>query len=123
VTHRAYKIGLRLAQLPYVRHAIDDRANLDEFKKRPGWQVPVGCLLIALSFAMCWPVITALGGVSIYFKQPLIVVIGGPAIYLSSHLVFIAGMALSGEKYTRIFFRWLTRVGVERLLAFAPARS
>ena len=113
-----YKIGLRLARIKYVRHAIDDRAGLSEFRKPPTLRILIGMLLIAGSLAMCWPVIVALaGGVAIYFHKPLLALIGGP-LYVLSHLCFIAGMTLCGEKYSRIFVRWATRCGVEKLLSF-----
>jgi hypothetical protein len=111
-----YKIGLRLARTNYVRQAIDDRANLAEFRKRPTFRILAGMFLIAFSFVMCWPAISTLGGVAIYFHRPWILLVGGPVLYFSSHGVFIAGMMLCGEKYTRIALRWATRCGVERLL-------
>jgi hypothetical protein len=113
-----YKIGLRLASIKYVRHAIDERAGLSEFRKPPTVRILVGMFLIAGSLAMGWPVIVALSGaVAIYFHRPLLALIGGP-LYIMSHLCFIAGMTLCGEKYSRIFIRWATRCGVEKLLSF-----
>jgi hypothetical protein len=117
VPELAYKIGLRLARIKYVSRAIQDRANLNEFRGPPTVRIVVGVLAIGFSFLMCWPAISALGGVAIYFRQPWIVVVGAPLLYGSSHLCFLTGMALSGEKYMRIFLRWAVRVGVERLLA------
>lgn len=74
--------------------------------------------LIAFSMALCWPVIVALvGGLAWHLRRPWIVALGVP-IYVFSHICYISGMVLSGEKYTRIFFRWVTRCGVERLLGF-----
>src|SRR5580658_6451259 len=118
-----YKLGLRLAQTNYVRQAIDDRANLNEFRKRPTFRILAGMFLIGFSFIMCWPAISALGGVAIYFHRPWILIIGGPALYFGSHGCFIAGMLLCGEKYTRITLRWATRCGVERLLQFGEKRK
>jgi hypothetical protein len=120
VSERAYKIGLRLAQIRFVRSAIDERADLNAFKRPPNLQIIAGVFAICLSFVICWPAISALGGVSIYFGKPLIVGVGGPVLYGLSHLCFIAGMALSGEKYSRIFLRWAARVGVEKLLSHGP---
>ncbi len=119
----AYKIGLRLSQFGYVRRAIDDRADLSAFKGKPDWRIFLGMFLIALSFAMCWPVIALLGTLAAYWKQPWILVIGGTVIYFSSHLVHIAGMYLCGAKYSAIVFRWMTRKGVEKLLARGPNAS
>jgi hypothetical protein len=113
-----YKIGLRLARIKFVRHAIAAHADLSEFRKPPTFRILFGMFLICFSFVMCWPAISALGGVAVYFRRPLILAIGAPTLYFSSHGCFLAGMALSGEKYTRIFFKWLTRRGVEKLLGF-----
>jgi hypothetical protein len=113
-----YKIGLRLARIKFVRHAIDERADLREFRKPPTIRILLGMFLIAFSFVMCWPAISVLGGVALYFHKPLILAIGGPTLYISSHGCFLLGMALSGEKYTRIFFKWMMRCHVEWLLRF-----
>ena len=99
------------------RGSIKERADLREFRGPPTLRIIVGVLAIGFSFLMCWPAISALGGVSIYFRLPWLLVIGWPVLYVLSHLCFLAGMALSGEKYMRIFLRWAVRVGVERLLA------
>jgi hypothetical protein len=112
----AYKLGLRLAQIGFIRKAIDEHANLDPFKKRPTFRILLGVFLIGFSFVMCWPAISALTGISIWLRSPWLIVIGGPALYILSHLCYIAGMALSGAEYSIIFLRWLVRIGVERLL-------
>ena len=117
------KILVRIAALDFVRTAIEDKADLMEFKEKPSLQVIAGVFLISFSFVMAWPVITVLGVVAIQLKEPLILVIGGPLTYGLSHLVFMAGMYFSGAKYTVIFFRWLSRVLVEQLLSWIPAES
>ena len=109
-------MGLRLAQVGFIRKAIDDRANLDAFKKRPTFRILLGVFLIAFSFVVCWPAISALGAVAIWLRWPWLILIGGPALYIFSHLCHIAGMALSGAEYSWIFLRWLMRIIVERLL-------
>jgi hypothetical protein len=109
-------MGLRLAQIGFIRKAIDERASLDPFKKRPTFRILLGVFLIGFSFVMCWPAISALGGVAIWLRSPWLIVIGGPTLYILSHLCYIAGMALSGAEYSIIFLRWLVRIGVERLL-------
>jgi hypothetical protein len=113
----AHKLGARLAQIPFVRDAIDRRADLSGLKDRPRLRIFCGVLLIAFSFAACWPVIGLLGTLSVYYRQPLIVAILGPIIYGITHCCFLAGMALSGERYVRILLRWAVRKGVERMVA------
>jgi hypothetical protein len=111
-----YILGLRLAQIGFVRSAIEGEADLSAFKKRPTVRILAGVFLIGFSFVMCWPVIGLLGGIALHLKRPLLLAIGGPIIYFTSHGVYLAGMALSGAEYSWIFLRWLTRVGVEGLL-------
>ena len=118
-----YKIGLQLARIKFVRTAIDQRADLSEFRKPPTIRIFLGMFLIAFSFLMCWPAISTLGGIALYFHRPWILIIFGPVLYFSSHLCFLGGMALSGEKYTRIFFKWLLRCGVEKLLSFGKVEQ
>jgi len=110
----------KLARTRYVRSAIKEKADLSAFRQRPSLRIIAGISAIALSYVIGWPAVSLFAFLSIYFGQPLIVVIGGPLIYGISHLVFLLGMHLAGAKYTRIFFRWLTRVGMEKLMTFFP---
>ena len=118
-----YKLGLRLHSIRWIRHAIDQRADLSEFRKPPTPKTIIGVLLIAVSFPMCWPAIAALGGFALYYHRPLLILIGGPVLYGVSHLVYLLGMWLSGEKYARIFFKWAMRCWVERLLSYGKVQS
>jgi hypothetical protein len=113
-----YKMGLRLARIKFVRHAIEARADLSEFRKPPTVRILAGVFLIAFSMALCWPVIVAVfAGLALHLHKPWIAALIVP-VYVFSHVCYITGMVLSGEKYARIFFRWATRCGVERLLGF-----
>jgi hypothetical protein len=123
VNELAYKIGLRLSQIGFVRSAIEDRADLTPFKKRPTFRILAGVSAIGFSYVMCWPAISVLGGISIHLKKPLMIAIGGPTLYCLSHVCFLTGMALSGAEYSRIFLRWAARVGVEKLLSRVPNRE
>jgi hypothetical protein len=114
----AYKIGLRLARIQFVQSALRDRADLEPFKQRPTFRILLGVFLIVFSFIACWPAISALGALAIYLRAPMLAVVGGPILYGLSHLWFLAGMALSGAEYSRIFLRWAARMGVEKLLSF-----
>ena len=119
--HRlAYKLGLRLSRIGFVRLAIEERADLSGFDHKFTFPLVLGLFLIVFSFVICWPAISALGAVAIYFRRPTIAVIGSPILYGFSHLCYISGMALAGAKYARLFFRWLARVGVERMLSHGP---
>ena len=106
----------KFAETRYVRSAIEDRADLSAFKKKPSVRVILGISAIAFSYVIGWPAVGALATLSIYLEKPLIVAIGGPITYGLSHLVFMLGMYLAGADYTRIFLRWATRVTVEKFM-------
>jgi hypothetical protein len=115
-----YKLGLRLARRAYVRRAIDERADLSAFRQPPSFRIVLGMGLLVLSYLICWPVISVLGALSVYFKQMWIALLG-PVVYVLSHLCFLAGISLTGWEHVAIVLRWSTRKGVEKLLSFGPA--
>lgn len=106
----------KLAETEYVRDAITDRADLSVFNERPTPRIIFGLSVIGVSYIIGWPVITALGMLSVYLHEPIILAVGGPVIYLISHLTFIVGAYFAGAKYTRALIRWLTRITMERLM-------
>lgn len=106
----------KIAATAYVRRALEEKADLSAFKKKPSARILLGVFLIGFSYVIGWPAITALGALAVAFENPLVVLIGGPLAYGLSHLVFIAGMALSGAEYSAIFLRWATRVLMEKLM-------
>ncbi|MDO5674957.1 MAG: hypothetical protein Q4G66_08590 [bacterium] len=118
MAHWFEPIFLRLAALPYVQQAIADQADLSAFKVRPTPRIVSGVFLIAASFVLGWPLISALGFLALHLGNPWIIAVGGPLAYGFSHLVFLAGMYLSGAEYTLIFCRWLVRVVMERLMVW-----
>lgn len=109
----------RIAQIPFIRKAIEESADLSAFKAKPTPKILAGIFCIGLSYVICWPVITVLGYLSLHFRNPWLVTIGGPLFYGLSHLVFMLGMVLSGAEYSVIFLRWLVRISVQRMLAWA----
>ena len=111
----------RIAETSYVRCAMTEQADLSAFREKPTPRMVAGITAMALSYIIGWPAVSGLGILSIYLHEPMILVIGGPVTYGLSHLVFILGMYLAGVAYVRVFFRWLTRIGVEKLLAWFPA--
>jgi len=106
----------KIAATGYVRRAIESQADLSAFKEKPTPVVLAGIFAMAFSYVIGWPLIAALGFVSLQLNNPWIVSVGGPLAYGTSHLVFMLGMYLSGSYYSLIFLRWLTRVSVEKLL-------
>jgi hypothetical protein len=110
----------RIIRIKYVRCAMADRADLSAFRKKPTPRMIAGIVAMAFSYIIGWPAVSGLGILSIYLHEPLILIIGGPITYGLSHLVFILGMYLAGVAYVRVFFRWLTRVCMEKLLVWFP---
>lgn len=106
----------KLAETDFIKNAIEEESDLSEFKQKPTFKVLIGIFAILLSYIICWPLISGLGIVSIYYKEPLIVTIGGPIAYGLSHLVFIFGMWISGAYYSKVFLKWLGRVLVEKFM-------
>ena len=106
----------RICETEYVRSAIEDKADLSAFKKKPSIRIILGVSAICFSYIIGWPAVSVLGALAIYFNKPWLIVIGGPLVYGLSHLVFLLGMYLAGYKYTKIFLRWATRVAVEKWL-------
>ncbi len=113
----------KIGATDYVRSAIRDHADLSAFKKKPTPTILAGVFAIGLSFVMGWPAVAALGVLSVKLHNPLFFAIGGPLIYGLSHLVFLFGMYLSGTVYSLIFLRWLTRVSMEKLLAWTTSKT
>lgn len=70
----------------------------------------IGIGLILLSYLTCWPVISALGMMSVWMEKPDLIVIGGPAAYLLSHLTFLIGLVVAGRRYVGIINRPWNRI-------------
>jgi hypothetical protein len=113
----------RLAATTFVRTAIEERANLDSFKKKPTPAILIGVLAIIVSSVLGWPAVMVLGVLAVKMDTPWLAVIGGPLIYGFSHLLFLFGMYLSGMVYSIIFCRWLARVTMERALAWVEVKK
>jgi hypothetical protein len=119
-THPSFlrRTGERLAERPWVREAMETKADLAAFREPPSLRLVVGVVLIILSSAMGWPAVVFFGLFAVFQKEALYVLIG-PVCYGLSWLIWIAGMALAGVenvRYGRLFFRWLTRISVEWML-------
>jgi len=114
---------LKLAETAYVRSVIEEHADLSAFKKKPTPVILTGVFAICFSFIIGWPAVALLGILSIKLHNPWLVAVGGPMVYGLSHLVFLLGMYLSGAVYSLIFLRWLTRITMERLLAWTDRQQ
>ena len=113
------RLIVKLANTRFVRNVIEEQADLSAFKEKPGFKVIIGVSAILFSYVLGWPMVVLFGAMAVYFNQPLLAA-GGPVAYGLSHLVFLLGMYLAGARYSWIFLRWLTRVGMLRLMRRYP---
>jgi len=109
----------RILRIHFVQTALKDNADLSKFRQKPTAKELAGLFIIAISYAIGWPVIAMLGIVAAYLHRPLIIVVGGPFMYLMSHLTFILGMYLSGASYAKTFIRWVVKIIVFKLFSEA----
>ncbi len=108
----AYKTGLRLAQIRFIRSALDDHADLAGLGPRRIVKLVSGLLLIAVSNAVCWPLIGVVTGLSAHRKMPYIAVVGAPVVYGIAFICCAIGMSMAGGKEAKIFLRRArTRMG------------
>jgi len=110
------KLANCIAKSKFASKAIDDRADLREIKENPTAKNYVGIFLMCFSYILGFPAIGLFGVLSIYWNEPKLILIGGPLLFVIAHLVFLAGMYLAGGKYLMVFFRWATRVTLEKLI-------
>ncbi len=110
------KLANGIARTKLASRAINDGADLSAFKEKPTAQHFWGILLMCCSYIIGWPGVGLIGAFSISWHEPLLIIIGGPLLLVISHIVFLAGMYLSGGKYVIVFFRWATRVTLEKLM-------
>lgn len=76
----------------------------------------IGLILIGFSYIIGLPAVIALGILAVWVKKPLVAVVGGPLIYAISTIIFFIGVRLAGKKYFQVFFRWVVRVILEKIL-------
>jgi peptidoglycan/xylan/chitin deacetylase (PgdA/CDA1 family) len=107
-----------LASSAYVKGAIQERANLDAFKKRPSRRFLIGIGLVLFSYVLGWPMVGLFIVLAAYFQAPALLMVG-PAFYGLSHLIWVLGIYLAGWdsiKYAHMVLRWSLRKAVERNL-------
>lgn len=121
INRLAYRLGLRLAQIKYIRSAIDDHADLNGMGPRLIVKLVAGLLLIAVSNSICWPLIGVISAMAVKTKRPMLAVIGDPMIYVVMFLCCGVGMAMAGGKGARVFLRWRARMWTEWLLSHGEA--
>ncbi|MGV8058154.1 MAG: hypothetical protein AB2L12_09050 [Smithellaceae bacterium] len=100
----------------FCRTAIDEHADLSDFKEKLTPSIITGIILVAFSYAIGLPTVVAFGAIATSMKQPLIGVIGGALIYGISTIMFIIGIKMAGKKYFIALSRWLVRIILEKIL-------
>ncbi|MGM0425019.1 MAG: hypothetical protein ACQEQX_08885 [Thermodesulfobacteriota bacterium] len=105
-----------LIRKEFVRSAIKENADLSLFRQRPSGKILVGLACIAVSYMVCWPVISALGVFAVYVRKPMLVVVGAPLIWTVAHFLCMFGVYLAGAEHTKALAKWLVRRFVERQL-------
>jgi ABC-type spermidine/putrescine transport system permease subunit II len=110
------KIALYFARKEFCRKAINERADLNVFKEKKSFSVKIGIVLVFFSYIIGLPAVVAMGALAAALKNPLVFLIGGPLIYGISTFIFILGGYLAGTKYIKAFFRWSTRIILEKIL-------
>ena len=109
---------LRLAQTGFVRQAMREQADLAAFKEKPTPRIIIGVSAIVTSYIIGWPAVAVVGMIATHLHNPWLAAVGCPLVYGLSHLVFLLGIYLAGATYSMIFLRWLTRVGMEKMLVW-----
>jgi hypothetical protein len=102
-----------------VKDAIESKADLSMFKRRPTVRLVVGVFMIAISYLIAWPAMSALTLVAAWLRRPLLAVVGAPALYGLSWVVWLVGVWLAGKEsvqYGNAFGRWALRKFAERHL-------
>ena len=110
------KLARGIAKTKFASRAIQDRADLSAFKEKPTARTFFGIILMCSSFIIGLPAVGLIGALAVSRQEPLIIIIGGPSLLIIAHLVFVAGMVLAGGNYIRVFFRWATRIVLEKLM-------
>lgn len=110
------KFARSIARTKFASRAIQDSADLSAFKEMPTARTFFGIILMCCSFIIGLPAVGLIGALAVSRQEPLFIIIGGPILVIIAHLVFAAGMVLAGGNYIRVFFRWATRIVLEKLM-------
>ena len=110
------RLANNVAKTKFARRAINDGADLSAFKEKPTAQMFLGIFLMCCSYLIGLPAVGLIGALSTYWHEPLFIIIGGPLLLIISYLVFFVGIYLGGGRYIMAFFRWATRVTLEKLI-------
>lgn len=107
-------LARQLLKTEFANCAIRENADLSVFRQRPSGKMIAGLICIALSYIICWPLISALGVFAAYIRKPLIIVLAAPVIWTVAHFLCMFGLYLSGADHTKALLKWLVRIFVEK---------
>lgn len=100
----------------FCRRAIDERADLSIFKKKPSVRVAVGLVLIAVSYVIGLPAAILVSVIAASRGDTMMAAIAAPLLYGISWLIFMIGVYLAGPEYGRALSRFLARIILEKIL-------
>jgi hypothetical protein len=105
-----------IAKTKFASRAIEDGADLSAFKDKPTTRNFLGIFLMCCSYIIGLPAVGFIGALAVSRQEPLLIIIGGPLLLIIAHLIFLVGMVLAGGNYIKAFFRWATRIVLEKLM-------
>jgi peptidoglycan/xylan/chitin deacetylase (PgdA/CDA1 family) len=111
-------LARKMAASPYVRKALQERANLEAFKSRPTPRFLWGVGFVLFSYILGWPMVGMFSFLAAYLRTPALLMVG-PVSYGVSHFVFLFGMFLAGRdclRYANLGLSWGMRRVAERIL-------
>lgn len=109
-------IAGRLAKTKFAAKAIAERADLSALGGKPTGRVWWGIALVVAGNIVGAPAIALCAFLAYYWERPMIIMVGGPVLLVIAHLLFLTGIYIAGGRYAMVFFRWLTRVVLEKLM-------
>lgn len=108
------RLAGQLLKTRFVAQAVREKADLSVFRQKPSGRMIIGLVCIAVSYAICWPVITALSVFAIFNREPLLIIISGPVIWIVAHFLCMFGLTLAGMDHFKALLKWLARIFVEK---------
>ena len=78
----------------------DESSQMEPGRSR----VIVGIVIIAISYILGWPAVSAMAALSLYMDEPSIVTYGGPFVYGFSYVLFFMGLYLTGRRQASLFY-------------------
>lgn len=91
-------IGAKDSPVPASRAEAPNKGGLAGIRARMTARELAGIALTALSYAVGWPAVALVGGLSARMGEPLLAALGIPSLLVVSHLTFALGLYLAGGR-------------------------